>query len=347
MRILLAGTGIQPIPPPGYGGVERTIAEYARALTAAGHTPIVVNTVRKRRTLDEYWFARELPALLRRETYDIVHASTPVVANRLAGIRQPYVYTSHSRHWFDRDHLGAHWGYFLERRAVSRSAGTVALTDRLKAAMTAAVRRPPAELRTIPIGVDVERFAPDLSNRTGKIALGVGLVAPFKRWHIAARALRGTGIALRIVGPIPDGAYARTVREAGDAVGLLGEVDDAALVREYASADLLVHPSRVELLAGVVLQGMASGLPVIGAAPVAGLAEDGVSGWSAPANASEEGLTAFFRDHAVQLAGDPSLRSRMSEAARRRAIAEFSWSSVVDRHMALYDGLRTSGALGR
>ena len=344
MRILLAGTGIQPIPPTGYGGVERTIAEYAKALTAAGHVPIIVNTVRRRRSLDEYWFARELPKLLRGMAFDVVHASTPVVANRLAQVRQPYVYTSHSRHWFERDRPGAYWGYFLERRAVARSAATVALTERLRAAMVAAVRRPPPELWTIPLGVDVARFAPDPGARTGRTALGVGLVAPFKRWHLAAGALRGTGIRLRIAGPTPDPAYARAVRAAGDDVTLLGEIPDDALREEYARADLLLHPSRVELLAGVVLQGLAAGLPVVGADAIAGLAEEGVSGWCAPAGASEEELTRFLRERAVALVADPTARGRAATAARQRAVAEFSWAHVVARHLALYERVRGTRA---
>ncbi len=343
MRVLLVGTGIQPIPPTGYGGVERTLAEYARALETAGHEPVILNRVRRRRSIDEYWFARELPVLLRQERYDVLHASTPVVANRLALSGRPYVYTSHSRHWFERHRLGERWGYFLERRAVHRSAATVALTDTLERAMRAAVPRPPAELVQIPIGVDAERFRPEPGARNGRTALGVGLVAPFKRWEVAAAALRGTGIRLRLVGPIPDPAYAKRVRSSGDAVELTGEVDDERLRREYAQADFLVHPSRVELLAGVVLQGLAAGLPVLGAEPVAGLAEEGVSGWSAPPGTEGQALAEFLRARALELAGDETLRGRMSAAARARAISEFSWSSVVERHVALYRRLGAGG----
>jgi glycosyltransferase involved in cell wall biosynthesis len=327
--------------------VERTIAEYGRALSKAGHEPVILNTVRKRRALDEYWFACELKGRLRREQFDVLHASTPVVANRLAALREPFVYTSHSRHWFDRDRLGAHWGYFLERRAVRRSAGTVALTDRLQGAMRAAVHPPPTELLTIPIGVDLDRFRPDPSRRTGTVALGVGVVAPFKRWHVAAAGLRGTGATLRIVGPTPDPAYVDAIRAAGDRVEILGEVDEAALDEAYASADFLVHPSRVELLAGVVLQGLSAGLPILGASSVSGLAEEGVSGWTAFEGADEAALTRFVRDRSTELMADAARRRSMGEAARTRAMEKFSWSSVVERHLALYRRLGEAGRLTR
>lgn len=347
MRILLLGTGIQPIPPTGYGGVERTIAEYARALRAAGHEPQIVQQVRRRRSIDEYWFARTLPRLLAPTSYDVLHASTPVVANRLAGMRRPFVYTSHSRHWFERDRLGARWGYFLEKRAVGRSAATVALTERLRDRMRRDVARPPAELVTIPIGVDTDRFRPDRAQRTGHVALGVGVIAPFKRWELAAAALKGSGAELRVVGPIADPSYAERLRSAGDRVTLLGEIDDERLRAEYAHADLYVHPSRVELLAGVVLQALSAGLPVIGASPVAGLAEEGVSGWSAPEGADEVAITEFLRGRAADLLGDPGLRARMSDAARLRAQRAFSWESVVAAHLALYERLGRAGALNR
>ncbi len=344
MRVVLVGTGIQPIPPDGYGGVERTIAEYAVALRAAGHSAEIVNVVRRRRSIDEYWFARTLPALLRGRAYDALHASTPVVANRLAGLGRPCVYTSHSRHWFDRDRLGARWGYFLERRAVRQAAATVALTDRLRSTMDRDVPRRRGPLVTIPIGVDLDRFRPDPARRTGTVALGVGVVAPFKRWEIAAAALRGSGATLRLVGPLSDAAYAERVRAAGDRVELAGEVGEAELRDAYATSDLLVHPSRVELLAGVVLQGLAAGLPVVGADPVAGLAEEGTSGFTAPERLDAAGLVAFFRDRAGALLRDAELRARMATAARERAAARFSWPAIVAAHVAVYEQARTGVA---
>jgi glycosyltransferase involved in cell wall biosynthesis len=347
VRVLLAGTGIQPIPPTGFGGVERTIAEYAAALRLAGHDPVVLNHVRSRRSLDEYWFAMELKGLLRNASFDVLHASTPVVANRLAGLREPFVYTSHSRHWFERGHLGAHWGYFLERRAVSRSVATIALTDRGRSAMMAAVRRPPEELVTIPIGVDVDRFRPDPSHREGRVALGVGILAPLKGWTEAAEALKGTGVTLRLVGPPVDASYAAQLRAFGPSVELLGEVDDATLRQEFARADFLMHPSRVEFLSGVVLQALASGLPVLGGAAVGGLAEEGVSGWTTPETAALPERIAFFRAKATLLLTDPELRRRMSEAARARAEGTFSWASVVRRHVELYERLRDASRLTR
>lgn len=340
MRIGLLGTGVHPIPPVGYGGVERTLAEYSTALRAAGHQPIVLNAVRKGRSLDEYWFSLGLPKLLKSADWDVLHASTPVVANRLAQLGHPYVFTSHSRHWFDRRGVRQRWGHFLDRRAVRDSSHTVALTDRLRRQIRAEVPNvPEAQLTVIPIGVDAERFRPEWDRRTGKVALGVGVVASFKRWHLAASALRGTGITLRIAGPIADSSYADQVRAAGDSVELLGEVTDEQLRAEYARGDLLLHPSRVELLAGVVLQGLAAGMPVLGASPVAELIPPG-AGAAAPEGSDEAAIVAFLRNQAVALADDSARRRAAGDAGRTAALERYSWASVVRAHEPIYERLR-------
>ncbi len=343
MRILLVGTGVEPIPPTGYGGVERTIAEFADALRRSGEEVTVLNQVRQGRSLDEYWFALALRRLLRDARYDIVHASTPVVANRLAGLGIPYVYTTHSRHWFERAGFRERFGFGLERRAVRHARATVALTDRLARVIRSEVPDG-GRLEVIPIGVDTDRFHPSWDRRRGDRVLGVGVVRPFKRWEVAAAALRGTGARLTIAGPTPDADYARRVQSAGDQVEIAGEVDQSQLEALYAESDLLVHPSRVELLAGAVIQGLAAGLPVVGAEPVAGLFEEGVSGFGSPPGADDAAIEAVFARSVRLLLSDPARRRAMGEAARGVAVGRFSWAAVVGRHQALYRELRVGPA---
>lgn len=345
MKVLLLGTGIHSIPPAGYGAVERILSEYAQALTRAGHDVKVVNEVRRGRSLDEYWFARHVPALLRSEQYDVLHASTPVVANRLAGAGLPFVYTSHSRHWFWRSSWRHRWGYWLERRAVRRSAGTVALTSDVESAMR---RTLPASgrvpIRVIPFGVNAGEFQPAWDLRTGRRALGVGLVLPLKRWEIAAAALKGTGMSLTIAGPTPDPAYASRVRTAGDSVELLGEVEETHLRRLYAESDVLVHPSQVEVLPRAVLEAMASGLPVIASSVVSSLLLDGRCGRAAPASLTDEELVRFFRDAARDFADRPELRRQLGDAGQVAARTTYSWDRIVADHLDFYREVRAADA---
>jgi len=335
VRVVLIGGGVFPIPPPGYGGTERFIADLRGALIAAGHEAIVVNQVRKGRQRDEYPFAWRLPALLRGLSYDVLHANSPVVGNRLAGRGLPYVYTSHSRHWYFREQWSHRWGYWLERRAVRRAAAPIALTARLARTMAETVGPTRRPVEVIPFGVDLARFRPDWAARTGVRALGVGVVAPFKRWEIAATALAGTGVTLTIAGPTPDPAYAARLRGLGPHVTLTGEVSGDELARQFAVSDLLVHPSAVELLPGAVVQALAAGLPVLGGPPLEGLVDAGRTGWIS----DDRDPTAFvqqIRGRVIELAADPGLRRRMGDAARAEAETRFSWPSVVDRYVAVY-----------
>ncbi len=326
---------MQPIPPTGYGAVERILAELAVALRAQGDEVAILNRVRHRRMRDEYPFAWELPRLLRTERFDVLHANTPVVANRLALGGRRFVYTSHSRHWFFREQLSHRWGYWLERRAVRRATEVIALTPTLERTMQRTVPGPRPPISVIPFGVNTQLFRPDPSRRTGTRALGVGVVAPFKRWDVAARALRGTGITLQIAGPIVAPSYAATVRSAGDAVELLGEVPEAELADRYATSDLLLHPSGVEVLSAAVLQGLSAGLPVLGGPALSDAVTDGSTGWVVP----DDDATAFadgLRRRAVELAGDPELRARMSTASRQSALDRYAWDRVAAAHRAVY-----------
>jgi glycosyltransferase involved in cell wall biosynthesis len=331
----LVGGGVESIPPTGYGGTERFIADLQSALRRAGHEAVVVNQVRHRRIRDEYPFAWQLPRLLRDESYDALHANSPVVANRLALGGMPFVYTSHSRHWYYRERLTHRWGYWLERRAVRLASAPVALTEPLAQTMQKAVPNPRHAIRVIPFGVDGERFRPDWSNRSGRVALGVGVVAPVKRWELAAEALRGTGLRFVLVGPTPDAAYAERVRAAGDSVEIVGEVSDDALVARYAESDLLVHPSRVELLSGTVVQAMSAGLPIVGGPALEGVVEDGRTGWCLP-DQDARAFVAGIRQRTMELALDPALRRRMGDAGREAAQTRYAWPEVVRRYLEVY-----------
>lgn len=295
-----------------------------------------MNQVRHRRTRDEIPFALQVPKLVRRERYDVLHAHTPVVANRLALAGFPFVYTSHSRHWYYRDRWTHRWGYWLERRAVRKARATVALTEPLARTMRAVVRAPsPLPITVIPVGVDTEQFQPDWAARTGRRALGVGVVLPFKRWEWAAEALRGTGIQFRIAGPLPSPEYAARVRAAGDSVELLGELGESELRRLYAESDLLLHPSGVELLSGAVLQGFSAGLPVLGGSPLEGVVESGRTGWVVPDRDPAE----FIREtraRALALSADDTARRQMGTAARSVAVERYGWPRIVEAHLTVY-----------
>lgn len=103
------------------------------------------------------------------------------------------------------------------------------------------------------------------------------------------------------------------------------------LAQHYASGDLLLFPSKTDTFGNVVIEAMASGLPVVayhdGAA--AEHIDDGVSGLTVALDDDE----AFTRA-ALRLAERPSLRSRMGKAARLEALS-LSWSRLVEQFLVL------------
>jgi glycosyltransferase involved in cell wall biosynthesis len=340
MDVVLVGGGTRPIPPPGWGAVERAIDGLARGLRNLGIHVQIVNRVRRQRAVDEYRFAAEVARDLRQIEYDVIHASTPVVGNALAFWGLDYVYTSHSRHWTGPTRLTERFGHYLERRACRLARRTIALNEQVAEQMvrTGSVMSP-TQIRVIPNGVDVGTYHPDWSSRTGRRILGVGAIHPRKRWHVAVRAVAGLpNIELRLVGPIQDRAYAESLRTlAGStALTLVGEVGDLELVREYAQADLLVHPSHSELQSIAVLEAMASGLPVIGSEVLRPQVPAPGVGTLIPRGVPEPREVEMVR-HALQDWLFDDSRRRLAAAEGRAYVARnHSWEVVAGQVSEVY-----------
>jgi UDP-glucose:(heptosyl)LPS alpha-1,3-glucosyltransferase len=91
----------------------------------------------------------------------------------------------------------------------------------------------------------------------------------------------------------------------------------------YAACDALVHPTWYDACANVVLEAMASGLPVIssdrnGSAEVI---EDWVNGRVLPVAGDAEEIAAAWLEAVTALVGAPALRHRQGQAARLTATA--------------------------
>jgi glycosyltransferase involved in cell wall biosynthesis len=195
--------------------------------------------------------------------------------------------------------------------------------------------------------VDVVTFHPSkrseplrdtYGGREGFLLLHVGRLAPEKgvdrileAFALAQQLLPAGAIQLVVAGTGPSEESLR--RSAPDNVTFLGNLDRrAVLPRLYASADAFVFASLTETLGLVILEAMASGLPVI-ASPAGGVADHlrhGVNGLAYPPN----DVDAMARS-IVALVLNRSERQRMAREARLTAEA-LSWERELDRLDASY-----------
>ena len=134
--------------------------------------------------------------------------------------------------------------------------------------------------------------------------------------------------------------------DGGDVTWVASYISDRAQMRHYLSAaDVYVLPSRYEGFPVAPLEAMACGLPVI-ATDVEGVSDiaprgeaDGVV--TVPKEDAEALAAAITR-----LAGDATLRARMSEGGRRRIRAAFSLDAVGTALARLLSGADSSTARG-
>jgi len=189
-------------------------------------------------------------------------------------------------------------------------------------------------VRVWPRGVDAAQFRPTARSAHGDEhdplrLLYVGRLTPEKDLPVlfdAYERLRAVQsvrpIELHLVG---DGAYtgimqARAPRD----VRFAGYLEGDALSAAYAAADVFVFPSRSETLGNVVLEALASGLPVVGVREGGTLenVRDGVNGLLCTPGDAESLAAAMAR-----LADDPDLRLTLGRNARAWA-EERTWDAA-------------------
>lgn len=201
-------------------------------------------------------------------------------------------------------------------------------------------------------GVDVERFRPTLRSvdvrerhgpRDAVHLLYVGRLTPEKDLPVLFDAFRRItearpelAVQLVLAG---DGAYSPKMRaQAPSGVTFAGYVEGERLRATYASADVFVFPSRTETLGNVVLEALASGLPVVAVAE-GGVLEnvlDGVNGLLCPPGDAE----AFAR-RITEIVERPDLRLKLAHNARAWA-EQRTWERAFEPLVRAYEEAATS-----
>jgi glycosyltransferase involved in cell wall biosynthesis len=201
-------------------------------------------------------------------------------------------------------------------------------------------------------GVDAKLFRPNRRDTVRRRELGadgrvvvlhVGRIAVEKDMATLGVAFRHAHEMLRdraIFCLAGDGPEAPWVRDSLPFATHFGFIARERLADLYANADLFVLTSPTETCGLVVLEAMASGLPVI-AADAGGVRDnirDGVTGRLLPS-----GDAPAFARAIVDLAADADVRGCMGQAARAFAVAR-DWERELDLLVEQYESIRASAA---
>ena len=231
-------------------------------------------------------------------------------------------------------------GGFIEQRALSttllfyRSPRVLLAPNREWAAVLGARLRKPVFVMTR--GVDTALFSPDKRRRADAVVnIGyVGRLSVEKNVRALAAVARAlaesgfSGVRFTIVG---NGSEREWLRQHIPGAVFTGVLRGADLSAAYANMDLFVFPSETETVGNVVLEAMASGVPVVAMAH---------GGPKFIANSTRGAVLAHNQqelvDLTVSLVASSEARRVMAAAAREDALTR-SWSAVFDTVYRAYE----------
>lgn len=302
-------------------------------------------------------FVQHLRGMLARERFDVLHTHDSIGGNALARLSDAgdidgFVRTVHHLDSFDVPQL-TQWQHTAFARASQVLCVSRLWREHLASEYGIAAHE-------VPNGVDTARFSPQarpsdaaLAQRLGirrgaPVVLALGGVEERKN---TARLLSAFAL-LRVAHPqaqlvvaggaslLDHSAYALRFRALMQELGfdddptqpvrLTGPLPDEDIPSLYRLADVVAMPSLREGFGLVVLEALASGVPVVASriAPFTEyLAEDDVS-WADP---SDAGAIAEALRHALSTRD----AQRIARSASRLS-GRFSWQASAERHAALY-----------
>jgi glycosyltransferase involved in cell wall biosynthesis len=285
---------------------------------------------------------RELTAQTRA---DIVHAhgfkADIYVYLALRGIGTPFVSTCHT--WYDTGLVVFLYGV-ADRFVLRKYPRVVAVSDEVKCRLLKAGVRGEA-IRLIRNGVELrpfDRAVPSLREDLAPDNTLVGLIGRLS-WEkgidiflrAAARVLFEFPRAKFVV--VGEGPDEDKLEELVDELNLRGNVSmlgrRSDMPSVYASLDVMVSSSRQEGLPIAILEGMASGRPLVATAvgEVPTVVLDGRTGVLVPAEDADslaEGILGLLRD--------PARRTRFGAAAKQRVEEEYSAARMTNDYLCVY-----------
>jgi glycosyltransferase involved in cell wall biosynthesis len=181
---------------------------------------------------------------------------------------------------------------------------------------------------------DERPLPPELAAVEGPVVLCFGVVRPYKGIDVLVEAFRSVeGAELWVVGR-PLGMSLDALRVPASVRFVPRYVTDAELPAFFRRADLLVLPHRTVDVSGVLFAGLAFGKPMVlsDAGGFRELVEDHGAGRLVP-----PGDPGALAAAISALLADPRERERLAQQARAAAAGPYSWGSIAERTMAVYE----------
>ncbi len=250
MKIVNVNPGLLPIPPNGWGAIEKIIWEYHQNLLDLGHDSHILYTNE-----------------IKRNQFDVVHVHVANLANILAEEGVPYIFSFHDHHAYL---YGKDSPVFEENlRAIENSMLTLVPAKFLVDYFD----RP--NVRYFSHGVNTDLFQPAGSPPESHRLLCVANngwaydpAADRKGFSFAIQAAEELGLPITVAGPKNNQKYFDANPQCSnyEKLSILYNLTEEELIETYKEHTMFLHPSILE--AGhpnlTLLEALSSGLPVIG-----------------------------------------------------------------------------------
>ncbi len=355
------------VPPVDRGGIQNHVLELATALTEQGvdvrayllkgdypedlafQVEQVPFVPLPRLTAGQYVsFSLAAGRRLRGGEHDVVHGHSMYGWGAALSGAHPMVVTCHGTQLNeyratrattrDPNHATTDYiSYRMERYAARRADAVIAVSEENRVDVVQQYGVPEDRMRVIPNGIRPERF--HQARPEGPTILFLGRLHQRKGVDHLLRAMPTVlehlpDARLLVAGSGEREGELRALEAQlgmGDAVEFLGFVPDEEVPDLYARASVFVMPSLYEGFGIVMIEAMASSVPVVafatGGAPE--VIEEGVNG-----HLADPGTLA---DRLVDVLSDPAGAAAMGRRGRQLVEERYSWEAVAQRTAAVYE----------
>ena len=292
--------------------------------------------------------------IIKENNIDLIHSNTyiPVISAQWCAKKIPHIATIHDVYYTSKNNFWKEWskqkqisrltkflGPIIEKKIANTNVTLFhTVSEQSKQDIKAlGVRKP---IKVIPNGIDPAIY--DVTAEQKKFqAIYVGRLIFYKNigviidaFDIITKTIPSAQLVIVGDGPMRD-QLSQKINKLGleKNIHLKGNVSDEEKFKLIQESTTLVNPSMIEGFGIVVLEGFASGKPVLvsDSKPLSDLVEDGVDGF-----VIEHDKPEMWAQKITQLFQDESLTKKMGLAGKQKVHKKYSLDVLADELFALY-----------